>query len=270
MIVAFAMLAAAALPPQAHYVAMGSSFAAGPGIAPAETPVSRCARSMENYPRQLARRLSLALTDVSCSGATTDRLLGPWHELAPQIDALRQDTALVTITIGGNDVQYISNLIAAACAARPGAQPCARKPAISPVGSRQWQALSDRLDTLTAEIRRRAPASRLIFVDYPAVLPPVGNCAPLDADSARKARQTARRLARLTASAARRIGAEIISASRLSAAHHACASVPWMTGFDPQDNGTSISYHPNLGGMTAVADALERLLSPPAPPSGAH
>jgi hypothetical protein len=69
--------AAEQLSPQARYVAMGSSFAAGPGVtAPADTPANRCARSADNYAHQLARKLNLQLVDVSCSGAKTDNLLG--------------------------------------------------------------------------------------------------------------------------------------------------------------------------------------------------
>jgi hypothetical protein len=48
------------------YVALGSSFAAGPGIAPV---VQKAAlRSGRNYPHQVAERLSLRLVDVTCTG----------------------------------------------------------------------------------------------------------------------------------------------------------------------------------------------------------
>ncbi|GGC13951.1 hypothetical protein GCM10011494_35940 [Novosphingobium endophyticum] len=36
-------------------------------------------------------------------GATTAHILGPWNELPAQIDALTDDTALVTVTIGVAD-----------------------------------------------------------------------------------------------------------------------------------------------------------------------
>ena len=37
-------------------------------------------------------------------------VLAPWNELPAQIDAVTPDTRLVTITIGGNDLNYIGNL----------------------------------------------------------------------------------------------------------------------------------------------------------------
>jgi hypothetical protein len=105
-------------PPPAggKYVAMGSSFAAGPGIAPAaDNPGNRCRRSAQNYAHQLARRHNLSLVDVSCGGSTTEHLLGPWNELAPELDAVDVDTLLVTVTTGGNDLGYLGGLAAMSC-----------------------------------------------------------------------------------------------------------------------------------------------------------
>src|SRR5687768_5931761 len=83
-----------ALPAGAHYVAVGSSFAAGAGIAPFKDGPKRCQRSGRNYATLLAARLKLALDDQTCGGARTAHLLGPWNELAAQLDAVRPDTRL--------------------------------------------------------------------------------------------------------------------------------------------------------------------------------
>lgn len=55
----------------ARYVAIGSSFASGSGLAPYDpaAPV-RCQRSTQNYAHQLAAKRKLALVDVTCGGAT--------------------------------------------------------------------------------------------------------------------------------------------------------------------------------------------------------
>lgn len=245
---------------------MGSSFAAGPSVTtPADTPPTRCGRSSDNYPHQLARRLGLNLTDVSCGGATTAHLLGRWNELPPQLDALRPDTKLVTVTIGGNDVNYIGGLMAASCgsdspsvickglAARRGASP----PPVEP-DEAAWSLLETRLGTIAAEVRRRAPDAKLIFVDYLTVLPSGSLCSatPFDPARAKQARAKATRLAAITAQASRNSGAALIRASHLSRRRDACAATPWMNGL-VQD---AAPYHPNLAGMTAVADALERKL----------
>jgi len=110
----------APLAAKARYVAMGSSFAAGSGFGPIKpgTP-QRCGRSTENYAAVLAAQLDLALIDVACGGSTTVHVLGPWNELPPQIDAVTAETALVTITIGGNDIGYVGYLLGQSCQRAP-------------------------------------------------------------------------------------------------------------------------------------------------------
>jgi lysophospholipase L1-like esterase len=269
----FAAASVAAKPPAPqlaagdHYVAMGSSFAAGPGVTtPADTPPNRCNRSADNYPRQVAARLGLSLTDVSCGGATTGHILGAWNELPPQIDALRRDTKLVTITIGGNDVGYIAGLFAASCGARPETAMCkgfaARRSGPLPIiDETAWTALDARLNQIAAEVRTRSPMARLVFADYLTIVRVKGPCdaVPLDRTQMKIARKKAARLAAMTAQAARRASATIIRASRLSMRHNACAKSPWMNGFpDANSPPTFVGYHPNLAGMTAVADSIAR------------
>ena len=260
----------AGLQPQSRYVAMGSSFAAGPGVGTPEAgSPSRCQRSTANYAHQLARALSLALTDVSCGGATTAHILGPWNELPPQIEAVSPDTKLVTITIGGNDVGYIGGLIGGSCrflgtvpVGGPNGRPCFTLP---PSSEEAWTKVEESMRQIAAEVRRRAPGTRLVFVDYLSVLPERGTCAatPLAQEQADASRAVAARLAAVTARAAQQSGAELVRASALSKGHDACAREPWMTGFpDPKSAWKSPPYHPNLAGMTAVAAALRQLLRP--------
>src|SRR3954470_1574461 len=52
--------------------ALGSSYAAGPGIEPVAD--RRAHRSARNYPQLLAERLGAALTDLTVSGATTETI----------------------------------------------------------------------------------------------------------------------------------------------------------------------------------------------------
>ncbi len=270
-IAGFALFAAAAgaTPPaaDAHYVAMGSSYAAGPGIAQsADTPPTRCTRSTGNYAHQLAARYRLRLTDVSCGGATTAHLIGPWNELPPQIDALRPDTALVTVTIGGNDVGFVAGLFMGSCDGAAGtlamcrgmAQRAAQAPPSAP-GIDSWRRVEAGLTAIAAAVHARSPQATLVFVDYLAVLPPRGLCAavPLSPLAERRARDTAKRLASITARVAARSHAILVRASRLSIAHSACGAQSWTTGFVPP-SGTAgfVPYHPNLAGMTAIANAI--------------
>ena len=100
------------IPAGSRYVAMGSSFAAGPGISPrAAASPRRAGRSSGNYAHLVARPLGLDLHDVTYSGATTGDILRPSAAGQPaQLDAVTPDTRLVTITAGGNDVGFLPRL----------------------------------------------------------------------------------------------------------------------------------------------------------------
>ena len=253
---------AAAPPSGSVYVAMGSSYAAGPGITTVvEGSPARCARSRDNYPHQLAQLRGYKLIDASCSGATTAHLLGNWNELAPQLDALTVDAALVTVTIGGNDLAYMGSLMAASgCAARGQQGSCAG--VVTPTEA-DYQGVAARLRQILAEVRRRAPKARPVFVDYFTVLPEGATCtaAPMAAADATLLRDVAARLAALTAQVAQQGGAELLRLSQLTAAHHVCAAEPWLNGFvRPAGDSPWSPYHPTLQGMTGAARALDSLL----------
>jgi lysophospholipase L1-like esterase len=243
----------------AKYVAMGSSFAAGPGVSTqADDPPTRCTRSMDNYAHQLARRRGLNLTDVSCSGATTAHLLGSWNELKPQLDAVDANTRLVTVTIGGNDVGFTAGLGANACAARGGATPCPPVPP-API-AKSWTDLETHLTQIADEVHRRAPAARLVFVDYTTVLPAEGTCPALlltDAQAA-ASREINRRVVEITAKVARATGSDYVAASAITAPHNACSAAPWVNGASPPPGGAA--FHPRIEAHSAIAEALDRAI----------
>jgi len=252
-------------PTGGHYVAMGSSFAAGPGITKsAEPPPARCRRSADNYAHQLAARRKLALTDVSCSGATTDAILEPWGHQPAQIEAVLPETTLVTVTIGGNDLGYMTGLMAAACQtlASNRADPVAldRCGPIPHPDDADYVRLEAAMTRIAVEVKARAPSARLVFVNYLTVLPQAGSCAlaPLAPEAAKNSRTLARKLLALTAKVAKAQGAEVFSAASLSRTHSVCARHPWMNGYPAPAGGAA--FHPNLAGMTAVAEGLDRQL----------
>jgi len=259
----------------AHYVAMGSSFASGPGVTKsADDPPNRCTRSQDNYPRQLARALKLNLTDVSCSGAMVPNITGKWAELPAQIDAVTPETRLVTITIGGNDVGYSGRLISQSCEAvreQADAAPEALAfckgfppPTMFPQPTdANFERLENNYIAAIAAIRAKAPQARIVLVQYLAALPPSGGCAalPISADHAALSRMVAARVADVTARVAKASGAALVEAMTLSADHTVCSAKPWVFGF-PVAKGPKvvIPYHPNLDGMTALAKAIRNVL----------
>ncbi|MDO9455944.1 SGNH/GDSL hydrolase family protein [Nocardioides sp.] len=251
-----------------RYVALGSSMAAGPGIAPRAPGSPRLAmRSSRNYPTLLAEALDLDLVDVSYSGATTAHLLTDRQNGAPpQVEVLDGTETLVTITIGGNDVAYVPGLLVATLPTpvrwlpvvgprlRHVLDPTARQVALAEVGAS--------LRAVGLAVREKAPGARVVFVDYPTILPPAGRSAfPLRERYVDLGRRVAEQLERATAEAALASGCELVSAGAASRDHHAWSEDPWTVGATLPIPGRPLSYHPNAAGMRAVADLLETHLA---------
>jgi lysophospholipase L1-like esterase len=241
----------------AQYVAMGSSYAAGPGILPmvAGSPL-RCARSTLDYAHVLARLRTLSLVDVTCSAATTfDVLHAGQYSQPAQLDAVTPQTQLVTVTIGGNDVFYMANLIglscdrsaAAACKVAPDAEVEAR-----------FAMLPDSLRQIVAGARMRSPAVRVVFVTYFTVLPESGTCdrVALTAEQADHMRGVAARLAKITRQVAKESGSGLLDLGMLSRGHNACSKDPWVLGARREPGSFIPPFHPTQEAMQAVGEAL--------------
>jgi lysophospholipase L1-like esterase len=251
------------IPAGSRYVAMGSSFAAGPGIAPRD-PASpfRARQSARNYPHLVARALGLELHDVSYSGAMSGDLLGPSPIGAPaQLDAITPDTRLVTVTVGGNDVGYLGRLTLASLPwplrVLPSVRASIARSADPMVMDEGFALLEDHLMGIGRRIHERTPNSRVLFVDYLTILPPddSGRDGPPPADIAAWGRTIAARLSATTKAAAEAADCEFVAAGAASAEHHAWSAVPWTRRF-----GLSLRnwapFHPNAAGMAAVAELV--------------
>ncbi|HEY0913602.1 MAG TPA: SGNH/GDSL hydrolase family protein [Solimonas sp.] len=250
-----------------QYVAMGSSFAAGPAISSAaEDSPWFCARSRDNYAHQLARLRGLSLVDVSCGGATTRHILEGGQLMQPaQIEAVTAETELVTITIGGNDIAYLGNMMALACNDQTpwyirSIGGCHVR---SPEETEQkLQPLLERLVAIITEVRRRAPHAQVVLVNYQTLLPESGSCERLGLsdEAAAQMRVMANQLAEVTYAAAEGHGALLLDAQRLTLGHDVCAPQPWANGLHPEKGLLGAPLHPTLEGMTAIAQGLNALL----------
>lgn len=251
----------------ARYVALGSSMAAGPGIAPgAPGAPKRSGRSAVNYAHLVAAQLGYDLVDVTFSGATTAHVLTErQYDAPPQVDALDGSESLVTITIGGNDAGYVP-MLGVACLPRfvrsvPIVGSSLRGLLDASARDQALDVVAESLKTVGREVRRRAPLARVLFVDYLTLLPPAGVPAPpIGAAEADLGRHIATRLADLTAAAAAETGCELVRAADASRDHHAWSADPWTTAFHLPLPGRVAPLHPNAAGMRAVAKlVIERV-----------
>ena len=266
-IMALALLAATSatarpIAPHSGYVAMGSSFAAGPWIGQsADTPPDRCGRSAANYAHVLAHRLNLDLTDVSCSGAKAAHIVNPWDELPPQIAAVTPQTRLVTVTAGGNDLNYLGLVNAMECANRVDRDDGKRSacPAAVIPTPQDEARLSATLHTAIAQIHAAAPRARIILVQYFTLFGAGETCAKTRLSQAQIAtlRTLAARLAAITARAAHDTGAELLALDTASRTHGVCSASPWVNGNNAdRARADGTFYHPNTAGMAATAQLL--------------
>jgi lysophospholipase L1-like esterase len=271
------------IPAGSRFVALGSSFASGPGLSVIDPT---CSRSSNNYPNVLATTLGLTLTDVTCGGATIANLVDtPQFGRPPQLQAVTADTKLVTVTVGGNDAQYLSLLIRTACQANsapvdaalaglPASLQALIRPALcAPVTDADRAAAQAALDQIEARlvglvdtIRAQAPDAQIVLVDYVSIVPKSGKtCAalPLDKASAKYFLDIARQLQLATKHAAHESGAGLVEASKASGGHDACSADPWVFGFEFGNilAGGAKAFHPNQVGMAAVADLVSHELA---------
>ncbi|MET8813562.1 ricin-type beta-trefoil lectin domain protein [Streptomyces sp. NPDC004549] len=243
------------------YVAMGSSFAAGPGIPPAQagSKAAACARSAGNYASIVARETGADLTDVSCSGATTANVLTTSQSgQPPQVRAVTAATRVVTVTIGGNDVDYLGSINAYSCRTGGGtACGSVDRNAID----QTFPSLAGRIGNVVDAVRGAAPQAQVYLVGYFTLLPDAGVCAdvPLTGDQAAFERGTASRLADATATAASATGATLVDLAAASHGHDACAQSPWVETYRPAAGRSA--YHPNEAGMAAAASLVESALT---------
>jgi lysophospholipase L1-like esterase len=250
------------LTPGDQYVALGSSFASGPLIP--EVADQSCLRSTNNYANIVARTLKLALTDVSCGASTTDNVVSIPQGVHPlQIDAVTPDTKLVTITTGGNDVNYTaSNLICASDGAQGNS--CIASGSVNPTDIETLLTqVGGKMVGMIEAIKEKAPKARIVVLPYPRVLPPSGTpcppSVPMLADDLKFMLDVSSRLHTAIKDAAKQTKVDFVD-SYAPKGHDACASGSkrWIQGRDPST--TALTFHPNGAGMQAQAAMILKAL----------
>ena len=180
----------------------------------------------------------------------------------PQLEALAGHTELVTLTIGGNDVQYVGDLsMLAARRERSFRGWLLRRlwKGPRPVEDRNFAKLRAEILSALKEIRRRSPRARVVVATYPTIVPPRGVCSKLGLTESEAAlmRAVGLQVAAATRGAAVEAGAILVDMEESSASHHACAASPWVNGWE---EAVGTQFHPNLAGAKATAQEIARAL----------
>lgn len=262
-----------------HYVALGDSYAAGPLIPIQRIDPVGCERSTNNYPSLLAAALLIQdFTDVSCSGAKTDNMTAAQSVLLldtnpPQFNALRPDTDLVTVTIGGNDLGFteIIYTCARAAALDPLGNPCQRESTAggSDIYAQRIAEVAPKVAAVLEGIHQRSPHATVLLVGYLRILPPARGCypvMPIARGDVPYLDGLEQQLTAMLASQAFRHDAVFVDSYARSLGRDACQppGIKWVEAVTPTSPAAPV--HPNAAGMQAVAgfalDALKYVAVP--------
>ncbi|WIM67052.1 SGNH/GDSL hydrolase family protein [Corynebacterium breve] len=167
-----------------NYVGLGDSYAALGSKDVEHTGPENCYRSSDNYGGNILASGLVQGQDISCSGAETDSITGWQYKpdddsyLPPQVDVLSEETDLITLTIGANDLGYwdIKNCFQAHIT---GFTQSACKDELSETVSAELQALPAKLDDVYAEIDTKAPNARVITGGYLPIIAAGDTCVEL-------------------------------------------------------------------------------------------
>lgn len=248
-----------------RYVALGDSAVAGAGIKQSDD--EPCLRSDHNYPSLVADALDVGdFVDVSCPGATTDDVLygqtqADGEPTPPQIEKVTQDTDVVTISIGGNDDQYIP-LLFTGCYLRPNNTPTTCQAALAAVTPRLPEIKTNIIGVID-EIKKQAPSAQIVVVTYLPIAPESGTCKAfeLGGDDLKAAAAAERAMSATMQQAAEESGVQVLSMTDAAEGHDACSgtSNAWTNAINVAP-GDGTYLHPRAVGAEAVAKALEPLV----------
>lgn len=260
LVLALAVQVAQAAISPLRYVALGDSYSAASGVLPIDLSSPQCLRSTRNYPHVIAGATGAQLTDVTCGAAETgDYFESQYPGVAPQLDAVKADTQLVTMTIGGNDSGvFIGTIVSCGTA---GLTTLGQG---SPCKDRYGSSFEDTIDTTTYPalvnslnaVRAKAPNAKVAILGYPWIMPASGGCfdkmpiAQGDVPYVRGIQATLNDAVRRAAAAT---GATYVNFNAVSNGHDACQpiGIRWV---EPVLQGTNpVIVHPNALGESQMA-----------------
>jgi len=234
---------AASSSPVNKYVAMGDSYAAGQG---GGDYANDCLQSPSGYPALLdAVKGTNLLRNVSCRLATT------FDVNATQTLALNRGTTMVTLTVGGNDLNVAG--IAAACVS-PDALACGN--AISAAGALIYSGvLAGRLATTYAQVAVAAPNARIVVTGYPLLFASSADPRIAQLNGATTVlNQTIQGVVAQAQATRPNVSIDYVDVSAAFAGHAIGDVDSWVNFAGPD------AFHPTPAGYRAYAAAIEAVL----------
>lgn len=245
------------LPSDPVYVALGSSFAAGPTVGDPVSDSVGFAQGSMGYPFQLCDKLGIDKNTEFVNASSSGALLSEVPDT--QLQYLGPNTRLVTLTAGGNDVQYTRDTMMAYTNHQLHSWPIREFVRflykLVPVHERNFKQLHTNFNHVLSEIRRLSPKATIVVATYVTILPSDKELSPLTFKETQHLYHVGQELATVTKhSIADQNGSVLlVDMAEHSANHHAAAPEPWSVGFD---FNKGFIVHPNLRGHSETADLI--------------
>ncbi|WLW56195.1 SGNH/GDSL hydrolase family protein [Streptomyces sp. YU58] len=220
------------------YVALGDSYSSGVGAGSYLSASGDCKRSTKAYPYLWAAANSPSSFDfTACSGARTGDVL------AGQLAPLSASTALVSITVGGNDAGFAD--VMTTCVLQSDSSCLSR---INTAKAYVDSTLPGRLDSVYSAIRSKAPNARVVVLGYPRFYKLGTTCVGLSETKRKAINDAADYLDTAIAKRAANHGFAFGDVRPPFTGHELCSGSPWLHSLNLLNVGES--YHPKAAGQS--------------------
>ncbi|MET7681839.1 SGNH/GDSL hydrolase family protein [Streptomyces sp. NPDC005423] len=218
------------------YVALGDSYSSGVGAGSYIGSSGSCDRSTKAYPYLWAAAHSPSTFDfTACSGARTSDVL------ASQLTPLTSSTALVSVSVGGNDAGFSD--VMTTCVLQSDSACLSR---IATAKAYVDSTLPGNLDTVYSAIRAKAPAAHVVVLGYPRFYQLGTVCVGLSAAKRSAINGAADYLDSAIAKRAADHGFTFGDVRTGFTGHELCSGSSWLHSLNLLDIGES--YHPTATG----------------------
>lgn len=229
---------AAQLAAPGGYVALGDSYSSGVGAGSYLSASGDCKRSTKAYPYLWAAAHSPSSFDfTACSGARTGDVL------ANQLTPLSAATALVSISVGGNDAGFAD--VMTTCVLQSDSSCLSR---INTAKAYVDSTLPGKLDSVYSAIRSKAPAARVVVLGYPRFYKLGTTCVGLSETKRKAINDAADYLDTAIAKRAANFGYAFGDVRTTFAGHEICSGSSWLNSLNWLNVGDS--YHPTAAGQS--------------------
>ncbi|GAA3503897.1 SGNH family lipase [Streptomyces prasinosporus] len=220
------------------YVALGDSYSSGVGAGSYISSSGDCKRSTKAYPYLWANAHSPSSFDfTACSGARTGDVL------AGQLGPLSSATALVSVSIGGNDAGFAD--VMTTCVLQSDSVCLSR---IATARAYVDSTLPGKLDGVYGAIRTRAPNAHVVVLGYPRFYRLGTSCIGLSETKRKAINDAADHLDNAIAQRARAHGFTFGDVRTTFTGHEICSGSSWLHSVDWLNIGNS--YHPTAAGQS--------------------